>query len=100
MKKTVECFVSKDLVDFFDSKAPKFRINPKRETTSCTKEVVLKAYAFKGSIFSCEGEGSGVKDEVIVEIIDVETGEDITDEFTISMTLPEDSEGCPKKCSK
>ena len=37
------------------------------------------------------------KDEVIVEIIDVETGEDITDEFTISMTLPEDSEGCPNK---
>mmetsp|Transcript_2705 Transcript_2705/g.2358 ORF Transcript_2705/g.2358 Transcript_2705/m.2358 type:complete len:119 (+) Transcript_2705:940-1296(+) len=99
MKKTTECSISDDLVDFFDSSAPKFKINSKKDTTSCTKEVVLKAYAFKNALFSCEETASAVKDDIIIEIIDIETGEDITDEYSISMTLPEDNEGCPSSCS-
>ena len=99
MKKTTECSISTDLVDFFDKDAPKFKISSKKESLACTKEVILKAYAFKNSLFSCEEASNNIKDDIIIEIIDVETGKDITGDYSIAMTLPENSEGCPPSCS-
>lgn len=54
-----------------------------------------------GNIFNCNpgGDDGIVKDKIILEIGDSQTGEDVTPNFEVDITLPE-GETCPTGCTK
>jgi len=52
-------------------------LTSKRSDQNCSQGIILKVYSFKGQIFNCDKTASDLKDKVIIEIIDIETGENV-----------------------
>jgi len=64
---------------------------------------LVKFYTFNGNLFNCEEDEAQVgKNEIIVEIIDVETGEVITDDYEMEILVDDEDnilDKCPSDCS-
>jgi len=99
--KATTCTIS-DLSLNAGSDTPEVRLSWDDPTNlNCSQELAIKLYAFRspGAIFNCDAgdSSSNLKPNTMIQIIDVETGVDITSEIKVHLTMP-GSLPCPPGC--
>ena len=87
-------------MEFDDNVSPILKLKSKNSNEDCNREILVKYYAFSENLFNCNEKNTSEaneKNEIILEIIDLETEEDITDEYQVTISYPEGKE-CESGC--
>ena len=96
------CEVNNHVIDFGDPLAPIITIENGTSSLGCGVDVIIKCFVFNDQIFNCDEEDfhkeNQNKEIIILQITDVEAGEDLAVNFEVLVENVQ-SEECEKGCS-